>query len=66
MELKISYKFSHLTETALLSMKKKTHLMPSRDEATVVVLLDQSVVFDRIDCTTLLDYTQNVCNKNDK
>ena len=50
-----TYKHSHLTKTALLSIKNEVHLTLVRGEATPVVLLDQSVVFDTIDHSTLIE-----------
>ena len=51
----ISYKLGHSTESALLSIKNDVHLAFAKGEATAVVLLDQSPVFDTIDHDTLLD-----------
>ena len=50
-----AYKLSHSTEYALLSIKNDVHLDFAKGEATAVVLLDQSAVFDTIDHDTLLD-----------
>ena len=49
-----AYKHSHLTETALLSIKNEVHLSLARSEANVVMLLDQSTVFDVTDHAMLL------------
>ena len=49
-----AYKLGHSTETALLSIENDVHLTLARGEATTVVLLDQSAVFDKIDHGTLL------------
>ena len=49
-----AYKPGHSTETALLSIKNDIHLSLSRGEATALVLLDLSAVFDTIDHSTLL------------
>ena len=43
-----AYKLSHLTETALLSIKNDVHLALVRGEATDVVLLDQLAAFDTL------------------
>ena len=50
-----AYKLGHSTESALLSIKNDVHLAFAKGEATAVVLLDQSAVFDTIDHHTLLD-----------
>ena len=50
-----AYKLCHSTETVLLSIKNDVHLTLARGEATAVVLLDQSAVFDTTDHGTLLD-----------
>ena len=49
-----AYKLGHSTESALLSIKNDVHLAFAKGEATDVVLLDQSAVFDTIDHDTLL------------
>ena len=50
-----AYKLGHSTESALLSIKNNVHLAFAKGEATAVILLDQSAVFDTIDHDTLLD-----------
>ena len=50
-----AYKLGHSTESALLSIKNDVHLAFAKGEATAVVLLDQSAVFDTIDHDTLLN-----------
>ena len=56
MDLRMSAcKLVHSTEAALLSIKNDVHLALARDEATAVVLLDQSAAFDTIDHGTLLN-----------
>ena len=54
-EYQSAYRCGHSTETALLSIKNEIHLSLARGEATAVVLLDQSAVFDTIDHNKLLD-----------
>ena len=49
-----AYKSGHSTETALLSIKNDIHLLPSRGEATALVLLDLSAAFETVDHSTLL------------
>ena len=57
-----AYKQGHSTETALLSIKNEVHLALARGEATAVVLLDQSAVFDTIDHGTLIKCpTRDAC-----
>ena len=51
-----AYKHSHLTKTALLSIKNEVHLSLARGETTAVILLDQSAAFDIIDHCTLIKY----------
>ena len=41
-----AYKLGHSTKTALLSIKNDVHLALATVEATAVVLLDQSAVFE--------------------
>ena len=43
-----AYKLGHSTESALLSIKNDVHLAFAKGEATAVILLDQSAVFDTI------------------
>ena len=53
-----AYKLSHLTATALLSIKNEVHLALAGDKAgkaTSVVLVDQSAAFDTTDYTLPLD-----------
>ena len=50
-----AYKFGHSTESALLLIKNDIHLAFAKGEATAVILLDQSAVFDTIDYDALLD-----------
>ena len=54
-EYQSAYRRGHSTETALLSIKNQIHLSLAREEATAVVLLDQSAAFDTIDHDKLLD-----------
>ena len=49
-----AYKLGHSTGSALLSIKNDVHLAFAKGEATAVVLLDQSAVFDTIEHDTLL------------
>ena len=50
-----AYKLGHSTETALLSIKNDVHIPLARGEATTVVVLDQSAMFDTNDQGKLLD-----------
>ena len=42
-------KVGHSTETALLSIKNKIHLSLSKEEASTLVILDESAALDTID-----------------
>ena len=50
-----AYKLGQSTEFVLLSIKNDVHLALAKGEASAVVLLNQSAVFDTADHDTLLD-----------
>ena len=51
----VSEPISMVTKTALLSIENEVHLAIARGEATAVVLLEQSVTFDTIDHSALIE-----------
>ena len=55
---KTIYKVGYSTETALLSIKNEIHLSLLKGEASALVPVDQSVVFDTPDHSTLLSCLQ--------
>ena len=50
-----AYKLGHSTETVLLLINNDVSLALARGEATTIVLLNHSAVFDMIDHDTLLN-----------